>query len=551
MRSGVLAGLTAAALMPAGIAHADPLAPPVLASARADGTPGNGASGTYGLSLSGNGEVVAFSSVASDLDAGDVDAVPDVYVKDLASGRLTLASRSTSGVKGGALSVRPSLDAAGDRVAFVSSATDLDPADTDGNADVFVEEPATGLLRLVSVDADGHKGSADSTGAVLSGDGSTVAFVSRAADLSPDDRDTSPDLYVKDLETGRLQLVSRTSSGGKAQPGPYGIGRVSLSADGSRVAFDTDAALVPEDTDGAVDVYVVDVGTGTVALASLGSDGADSATGSYRPSLSADGNDVAFDSPSRDLDPTDGDGLSDVFVKDLSTGVLTLASRTATAKGDGRSVDASLSADGARVAFSSAATDLVPGDTDPGLDTYVADLRTGEVALASATASGAPADALSINPSLAADGSRVAFATPATDLGPVDANGVADVYVRPLRPAAGPVAPSLDLSVDPELVVSDGPVAVTLTGSARGSDLREVTFRVVDEYGQVEPAVPCEQLGGPGVVAFSRTVELDGHVRPWDRDGRQYTLEATVTDGDGRTAETHLHVLALRRVSTR
>lgn len=430
----VLAGALAVTAAPAR-AHGGLL----LVSVRHDGLLGNLPSGTSGLSVSGDGSTVAFSSLASNVFPADDDRELDVYVKRLATGRLILASSSSNGVKASAFSLRPSLDGAGTQVAFMSAADNLHEGDRDGFTDIFVKDLQTGALVLASTTGSGVKGDAASGPPVLSGDGQHVAFTSRASNLAPEDGDGGVDVYVKDLRSGELQLATLRPDGGRSAPGAYGVGRLSLSADGHRVAFDTDAALDPADTDGAPDVYVKDLATGALQLASTAPDGRNSARGSYRPALSADGSTVAFDSFSADLLPADPSEDGDVYVKDLRTGELVLASTNALGdKADARSTDASLSADGHRVAFSSNATNLHPADTTGMLDTYVKDIEVGTVQLASATPHGGVANALSIAPTMAADGSLIAFATPATNLDPLDGNGVADVYVRRLAGVALP-----------------------------------------------------------------------------------------------------------------
>src|SRR5919108_71797 len=110
-----------------------------LASTSDSGTTGN----DYSLdpSLSADGTVVAFWSFANNLDPGDTDRYPpDVYVKDLVTGDIALASTSDGGVKGNDYSLMPSLSADGTRVAFSSDATNLYPGDSTW-VDVYVKEP--------------------------------------------------------------------------------------------------------------------------------------------------------------------------------------------------------------------------------------------------------------------------------------------------------------------------------------------------------------------------------------------------------------------------
>jgi hypothetical protein len=111
-------------------------------------------------------------------------------------------------------------------------------------------------------------------------------------------------------------------------------------------------------------------------------------------------------------------------------GDLHLASSGPTgAASDGEALVPSVSADGTTVAFFSTSTNLHPADTDPGPDVYVKNVRTGEVILASRAASGAKGNGDSHLPAISADGRRVAFVSTATNLHPA---GVRGVYVKDL-----------------------------------------------------------------------------------------------------------------------
>ena len=153
-------------------------------------------------------------------------------------------------------------------------------------------------------------------------------------------------------------------------------------------------------TDGLYDVYVKDLTTGDLTLASTSDVGVKGNGSSFEPSISADGTKVAFSSEATNLDPADTDGVLDVYVKDLTTGDLALASTSdAGVKGNGSSFEPSISADGTKVAFSSVATNLDPADTDGFADVYVKDLTTGDLALASTSDAGVKGNGSSFEPS--------------------------------------------------------------------------------------------------------------------------------------------------------
>ena len=360
----------------------------------------------------------------------------------------SLASRATGagGAKGNGDS-HGVLSGDGRHVVFASVASNLDPADPDSEADVFMRDLRTNRTTLISraSGADGPKGSGPSSGGSLSSDGRYVAFQSSAANLDPADTDQTSDVYVRDLETGQLLLVSR--AGGAAGPkgdGPSSAG--SLSADGRYVAFQSSAAnLDPADPAHNSDVFLRDLLTNQLTLVSRadGAGGAKANLESGFPVLSADGRHVAFTSRASNLDPADTDTRSDVYVRDLQLGDTTLVSRAdgaagAKANGDATIDGVALSADGRYVAFSSRASNLDPADPDTVEDVFVRDLQTHRTTLASRAdgVGGAKGNGISdLGGSLSADGRYVAFRSLAWNLDPLDspAGNDFDVFVRDLK----------------------------------------------------------------------------------------------------------------------
>jgi uncharacterized repeat protein (TIGR01451 family) len=319
--------------------------------------------------VSADGTRVAFLSTASNLDPADPDAVVDVFVKDLVSGDLTLVSTSDSGVKGSGFS--PSVSADGTRVAFLSTASNLDPADPDAVVDVFVKDLVSGDLTLVSTSDSGVKGNELSFSPSVSADGTRVAFQSNASNLDPADTDTDIDVYVKDLVSGDLTLVSTSDSGVK---GNNASTDPSVSGDGTRVAFRSFADnLDPADTDSLDDVYVKDLVSGDLTLVSTSDSGVKGDFLSLAPSVSDDGTRVAFQSFASNLDPADTDGGADVYVKDLLSGDLTLMSTSDSGVKGGGFIP-SVSGDGTGVAFLSGNSNLDPADTDTLVDVYLKEL---------------------------------------------------------------------------------------------------------------------------------------------------------------------------------
>lgn len=95
-------------------------------------------------------------------------------------------------------------------------------------------------------------------------------------------------------------------------------------------------------------------------------------------------------------------------------------------------------------------------------------------------------------------------------------------------------APGGALAADPAVIwpPNGQMVSVTLSGelSDAGTGIDHVTFRVIDEYGAVQPTLNPVTGGGGTWLTFSRTFALEASRLGHDRDGRTYTLEAIVTD---------------------
>ena len=415
-----------------------------LVSVNRTGTDSGNDFSSFNPVISADGRFVAFTSFASDLVATDSNGVNDVFVRDLQTGTTTLASVNRAGTDSGHNgSFDPVISADGRFVAFLSRATDLVATDTNGIpnvfVNVFVRDVLMGTTTLASVNRTGTNGGNDNSFLpALSADGRFLAFGSDASDLVVTDTNGRADMFVRDLQKRTTTLAS-VNRGGTDSANSGSFGSPALSADGRFVAFTSTASdLVATDTNGESDVFVRDLQTGTITLVSVNGAGTDSGNrGSSSPLLSADGRFVAFGSIASDLVATDTNGNQDVFVRNLQTGTTTLVSvnRAGTDSGNNGSFDPVISADGRFVAFFSEASDLVATDTNGSLDVFVRNLQKGTTTLVSVNRAGTD----SINGSsfgsfaLSADGRFVAFLSDATDLVATDTSGTANVFVRPVQ----------------------------------------------------------------------------------------------------------------------
>jgi Tol biopolymer transport system component len=300
----------------------------------------------------------------------------------------------------------------------------------------------TGLTTLISVDSNGLSGNYASTSASISADGRYVAFESYASDLVPGDTNASYDIFIHDVQTGVTERVSVSSSGVQTNDDSNSP---SISADGRYVAFTSSATnLVPGDSNGWTDIFVHDRQTGITTRVSINASGIQGNAVSNFPAITANGRFTAFHSNATNLVPGDTNGVTDVFVHDIQTGITTRASVDSVAtQANGASSNPSTSADGRFIAFNSAATNLVSGDTNGLGDIFVHDMQTGSTTRASVDSSGLQANDYSSLPSVSADGQYMAFESVATNLVPGDTNSARDIFVHrqnilPIPPTSTP-----------------------------------------------------------------------------------------------------------------
>lgn len=287
-----------------------------------------------------------------------------------------------------------------------------------------------GATELVSVSSGGAQGNFDSHLALISADGRFVVFESVASNFAVDDTNGVSDIYLRSRQGSTTERVSISSSGVEGNSGSF---HPSVSADGRFVVFESDADnLVDGDTNGMSDIFLRDRQEGLTLRISVtsGELGVEANGNSYRPSISADGRFVVFESTANNLAAGDGNGVSDIFVRDRQNNQTERVSiSTNGSSGNGGSFYPCISADGRYVAFETSATNLVSGSSY-GSSVLLRDRYKRETMRISISSSGAIANDNSYQPSISADGRFVAFTSYADNLVAGDNNGSRDVFVH-------------------------------------------------------------------------------------------------------------------------
>jgi Tol biopolymer transport system component len=382
-----------------------------VSSKGAQADSGIGHLGSSGPAIAGGGRFIAYSSVSQNLVANLANAVANVFVRDTCLGissgctpQTLLASLANDSQPPNADCLQPSISSDGRFVTFASAATNLVSGVSGGNNEIYLRDTCLGAdssctpsTRLVSLGADGAT-PADGTSSQpsISADGQFIAFVSTATNLVAAATTGAPEVYL------RSTCLNGVSS------------------------------CVP-----------------TTILASVAADGVTPADGtSSAPVVSSGGRYLAFNSTATNLVSTPSSGTQQLYWRDTCMGVasgctpatqLVSIGSDGTSPGNGTSGQPSLSSDGRYVVFSSQATNL----TTPGFvsgtpqQIYEGDMCAGasgctpSISLVSVGSDGSsPANALAEHPSTDQSGRYVLFASTATNLASVQANGFEQVFGR-------------------------------------------------------------------------------------------------------------------------
>ena len=242
-------------------------------------------------------------------------------------------------------------------------------------------------------------------------------------------------LYLLDIASDKQTLINPTTAGNVPTSSNITTGG-GISADGRYVAFSsTGTDQVAGDTNGYEDIFIRDLQSSTTTRISLGLNGVQTNGASTTPQISADGNYVAYSSSASNLVDGDTNGYSDIFLWSRATGLTTRVSvGSNAAQANGQSFRPNLSSDGSRVIFASVASNLVDGDTNQEDDAFVFDRTTGLTTRVDVSSTGAQTawGISSGSLSLSADGRFALFSADSSVLGD-GSSSAATLFVHDLQ----------------------------------------------------------------------------------------------------------------------
>jgi uncharacterized repeat protein (TIGR01451 family) len=448
----------------------------------AGNAPGN--DGYNNAVLSASGRFVLFGSVSTNLVAAATQpGVNDAFVRDMVAGTTTLLSTVFGGTTGGNGDASDLAVSTNGVAAFTSDASDLAPSDDNGTSDVFARAPGESSVELVS-QGIGVTGDNSTTDQRVTADGTKIAFVSNAGNLVPNDTNESSDVFLYDLSSHTMTLISANAqntgsgAGNSDSPRPSEDGHFvayhnsggandqvylrnavsnlttlvsvnrtntaggngnsinpQITPSGQYVVFESTAGdLTSNSLNGATaEIFIRNPTNATCALVSV--NGSSVGNGdSHSPSVSADGRYVAFESFANNFGPADSNSHFDVYVHDRQTGSNILCSPNLSGSNGGNddSTEAIISSNGTTVVFFSYATDLVADDTNTTGNVFAFNLTTRTLQPVGVNTNGVVGNGSSFEQVISPDGRYVGFASTSSDLVPNDNNQSEDVFVRDL-----------------------------------------------------------------------------------------------------------------------
>lgn len=268
----------------------------------------------------------------------------------------------------------------------------------------------------------------------LVSDNGRYVVMAASGPVVPGQKQINWQIVRRDRALGTTTLISKSTTGAMGNGQSY---EPSVSADGQVIAFGSSSSnLVPGDTNDDTDIFVHDVRAGTTKRVSVTSAGAQvNETGSKNmvgpPSISANGRYVGFAATVAGLVPGDSTN-SNGYLHDRQTGSIDVVSRDHAGAVAAAYVgtSVSVSADGNRVAFLGA-SNLVPGTSGIGMKVYVRDRAAGTTTSLGGDFFG------SADHTISANGRYVAFRSEVSDLVPNDTNAKLDVFIHDLDAPGG------------------------------------------------------------------------------------------------------------------
>ncbi len=453
-----------------------------------------------------DGRYVTIYSDSTNLVAGDTNAVGGVFLRDRTLGTTERISVSSADVEADDESgVIQSITPDGRYVVFGSAATNLVAGDTNGAIDIFIRDRTLGTTERVSVNEADEETDGDSYNPSITEDADYVIFESDATNLVAGDTNGAKDIFIVELATGTVERLSVTSAEAEVDDFSYDP---SISNDGRYVSFVSDATnLVAGDTNGAIDIFIRDRTLGTTERISVSTINLESDGDASSPRVSPDGRYVVFGSDSTDLVTGDTNGVADIFLRDRTLGTtIRVSVDSDSTQSNGESNFPYVSDNGRFITFGSSATNLVAGDTNGDPDVFLHDTLTGVTERISLKLDSTQADGNLFNGALgvlSGDARFVIVSSGHTDIIAGDLNAAFDSFVYELDDGDG-ISSTVERAAP-----NDGDVNENGYADSVEQNITSFVNSVSGSYATIETTGDCTRNDSPSASAESSLATQD------------------------------------------
>ena len=222
-----------------------------------DGEPANGWSGYSPPVITDDGRFVAFDSIAMNLSTIDSEDTIDIFLYDGKNETIQLISQNNDGMPANGDSKSPAISADGRYIVFTSTADNLVEGVHNQESNVFLRDTVNEETIMISKGLSGQPANGASYNPDISNDGNLIVFQSEASNLVSHDPNNAQDIFIFDVESNTMLLVSRTIDG---KPANNQSVSPAISGDGTTVVYQSLASnVVSYDTNETWDIFAVSV----------------------------------------------------------------------------------------------------------------------------------------------------------------------------------------------------------------------------------------------------------------------------------------------------
>ena len=382
-------------------------------------------------SIDAGGRYIVFSSLARNLVSWDTNYASDIFMRDTVAWTTIRISTSSTWVQWNGSSSNPKISQDGRYITFQSFANNLVPWDTNWLQDIFLKDNLLWLITRVNLSSTWVQWNSQSSNPIITPDGKYIIFSSYASNLVTWDTNNRQDLFWRDVSAWNTRIVTTTQ---QWTPGNNSFYNYKISSDGKYITFLSYASnFVTWDISDTADIFVKNMTTNELILVSTSITGGVGNSTSFWPDITPDGRYVLFSSYASNLVTWDTNWVYDIFVRDIVDWITTRVSTSSTwTQWNGYSYNGKISSNWRYVVFPSQASNLVSWDINgTKRDLFLKDMQLWTLSLLTPSTNMWQLNYYySPNIYISTDNRFITFQSTVSDLVSWDTNNIGDTFVK-------------------------------------------------------------------------------------------------------------------------